>query len=79
MKKGGIRWDKEGKKGKQGKKKTNKEGERGKTDREIEEERKRNKRGIFLGFSMAEEEKSIHASQATCGYQNLGVSLNSTR
>ena len=29
--------------------------------------------------STVREEKSIHKSRATCGYQNLGVSSNSTR
>ena len=30
-------------------------------------------------FSFEQKAKSVHASRATCGYQNLGVSSNSTR
>ena len=54
-----------------------------------ERERKKGENGLFTSlkdlwklscqFSSEREEKLIHASQATCGYQNLGVSSNSTR
>ena len=36
------------------------------------------KKGDFPDVPMVGEEKSIHASRATRGYQNLGVSSNST-
>ena len=31
------------------------------------------------GFSLEQKVKSIHASRATVGYQNIGVSSNFTR
>ena len=54
-----------------------------KMDRERERER-RDKKGRFSrrfdGRSLTvQEEKSIYASRATRGYQNLGVSSRSTR
>ena len=32
-----------------------------------------------IGFCRSKKAKSVHASRATRGYQNLGVSSNSTR
>ena len=53
----------------------------GRREKNSEERKKREgkKKGDFSGISMVREEKSIHATEATCGYQNLGVSSNSTR
>ena len=36
-------------------------------------------RNRTIGFRRSKKAKSIHASRATRGYQNLGVSSNSTR
>ena len=45
----------------------------------IEEKWGRKEKVDFPGVPMVREEKLIHASQATRGYQYLGVSSNSTR
>ena len=54
------------------------------TDGEREKENERKEKGRFsrrsdCQSSTVREEKSIHASQATRGYQNLRVSSNSVR
>ena len=46
---------------------------------EIEKHKGRFSRRFNGWSSMVREEKSIHTSRATRGYQNLGVSSNSTR
>ena len=61
---------------------------RGRNEQEGEREREREKRVPLLfknygnrtiSFLSEQKAKSIHASRATHGYQNLGVSSNSTR
>ena len=74
--------EKEKKKGKREGKQTREK--KKKSDRERERERERNKGGTFFRHfdcrsSTVREEKSIHATQAMRGYQNLGVSSNSVR
>ena len=58
------------------KRKRGREANMGERKKRIERERKKKD---FPGFSTVREEKSIHASWATRGYQNLGVSSNSAR
>ena len=69
----GVRWIIEG----------NREKKKERNERKKNGEREKHK-GIFTRrsdsqSSMIREEKSIHASRATSGYQNLGVSSNSMR
>ena len=75
-------------KGREKRKQRKKEGKRtrgGKKRNQIEREREKNKkkkrfsRHSDCQSSTVREEKSIHTSRATCGYQNLGVFSNSTR
>ena len=57
--------------------------------REEKRERKKERKDFFASlqdqrksdsrFSLEKKAKSVHASKATRGYQNLGVSSNSTR
>ena len=58
-------------------KKSNKE--EANVEREREKGERENKMGDFPGVLTVREEKLIHASRATRGYQNLGISSSSTR
>ena len=76
--------EKEKKKGKREGKQTREKKKKSDRERERERERERNKGGTFFRHfdcrsSTVREEKSIHATQAMRGYQNLGVSSNSVR
>ena len=76
-KKKGVRVDK--KKRKKGKKRKKEEGERTNGEREKEKKKGRFSQSFDGRNWTVREEKLIHASRATRGYQNLGVSSSSTR
>ena len=55
----------------------------GEKENRIEKERRKEKgrdeKGNFLGILTVQELKTVHATRATCGCQNLGVLSNSKR